>query len=67
MFFFHFAQASWRKIQEIGLAPVYREDKKRSMLLKSFIALALIPELDFKIGVTAFVLSFPTKTTSPFI
>ena len=54
MFLFHFAQATWRKIQEIGLAPVYREDKKRRMLLKTFIALPLIPELNFEIGMTAF-------------
>ena len=31
----------------------YREDKKTCMLLKSFVALALIPELDFEIGMTA--------------
>ena len=52
--FFHFAQANWPdKIQMTGLASVYREDKKTRMLLKLFVPLALIPELDFEIGITA--------------
>ena len=47
--FFDFALTNWRKTQAIGLAPIYREDKKTHMLLKSFVALVLKPELDFEI------------------
>ena len=48
--FFHFGLSNWRKIQETGLAPVYREDKQT---LKLIVALVLKPELDFEIGVAA--------------
>ena len=41
--FFHFAQANWRKIENIGLAKEYQQDTDVRIILKSFVALALIP------------------------
>ena len=48
--FFHFAQANWRKIQSVGLAKEYQQDTEVRNILKSFVALALIPEEDIYIG-----------------
>ena len=48
--FFHFAQANWRKIQSVGLAREYQQDTEVCNILKSFVALALIPEEDIYIG-----------------
>ena len=41
--FFHFVQANWRKIQKLGLASLYRTNERLRLLMKSFIALALVP------------------------
>ena len=49
--FCFFARADWRKAQDIGVATVYRQ--KICTTLKSFDALAFIPELDFEVGNTA--------------
>ena len=43
---FFFAQANWQKIQEFELAVECRKDKYLKKKVKSFIALALIPECD---------------------
>ncbi|KAH7662589.1 hypothetical protein AAVH_43449, partial [Aphelenchoides avenae] len=40
---FHFAQALWRKIQELGLVPLYKANKKARILLRCFGALATVP------------------------
>ena len=48
--FFHFAQANWRKIQSVGLAKEYQQDTDVRFILKSFVALALIPEEDIYFG-----------------
>ena len=48
--FFHFAQANWRKIQSVGLAREYQQDTEVRNILKSFVALALVPEEDIYIG-----------------
>ena len=42
--FFHLAQANWRKIQSVGLVREYQQDTNVRILLKSFVALASIPE-----------------------
>ena len=47
---FHFAQAYWRKIQSVGLAREYQQDTELRNILKSFVALALIPQEDIYIG-----------------
>ncbi len=44
--FFHFAQANWRKVQELGLAQLYNTDTRARLFIKSFVALALIPPSD---------------------
>lgn len=48
--FFHFCQAIWRKIQEIGLQKWYKESTENSNLIKKFNALAYLPESDVKTG-----------------
>ena len=51
--FFLFAQANWRKLQESGLAVEYRKDKDLRKKVKSFFALALIPECELKLALEA--------------
>lgn len=41
--FFHVGQAVWRKIQETGLAPDYREDQEFALSLRMLTALAFVP------------------------
>ena len=48
--FFQFAQANWRKIQSVGMAKEYQRDTDVRNILKSFVALALIPEEDIYLG-----------------
>ena len=48
--FFHFAQANWQKIESVGLAKEYQEDTDVRIILKSFVALAIIPEEDIYLG-----------------
>jgi hypothetical protein len=40
---FHFTQSIWRKIQEIGLVTVYKEDKVVRTWLQKFKSLAFVP------------------------
>ena len=44
--FFHFGQAIWLKIQSVGLAKEYQQDTDVRIILKSSVAIALIPEED---------------------
>ena len=39
----HFAQANWRKVQDLGLKEVYGQQMKVRTLIKSCVSLALIP------------------------
>ena len=48
--FFHFAQENWRKIESVGLAKAYQQDRDVRIILKSFVALALIREEDIYLG-----------------
>ena len=48
--FFHFARANWRKIKSVGLAKEYQKDTEVRIILKSFVAFALIPEEDTYLG-----------------
>ena len=48
--FFHFARANWQKIQCVGLAKEYQQNTDVRIILKSFVALALIPEEDIYLG-----------------
>ncbi|XP_076068501.1 uncharacterized protein LOC143040952 [Oratosquilla oratoria] len=41
---FHWAQCIWRKMQEIGLAPVYRNDEDTHRLCRQFLALPYLPQ-----------------------
>jgi hypothetical protein len=45
---FHFAQALWRNIQELGLTPLYKTVKKARILLRCFGALATVPVEDIQ-------------------
>ena len=40
--FFHFAQANWRKVQQLGLSTIYLGDHQMKILIKSFTALAFV-------------------------
>ncbi|XP_064647066.1 uncharacterized protein LOC135499935 [Lineus longissimus] len=40
---FHWAQCLWRKIQEIGLSPAYKNDNDTHKLLRQFMALPYLP------------------------
>ena len=42
--FFHLAQAHWRKIKSLGLMELYIYSEELSLLLRSFTALASVPE-----------------------
>ena len=42
--FFHYAQAHWRKIQSLGLMPLYISNEDYSILLRMVTALAFVPE-----------------------
>ena len=48
--FFHFSQANWRKIQDLGLSSIYRDEETVRTTIKSFVSLALIPMMDMDIG-----------------
>jgi len=41
--FFHFCQAVWRRIQELGLARRYKSNPDFQLHVKSHIALAFLP------------------------
>ncbi|XP_050519261.1 uncharacterized protein LOC126893282 [Diabrotica virgifera virgifera] len=41
--FFHFCQAIWRKVQQLGLAQLYRDEQFFKTLIKSFCALSFVP------------------------
>ena len=43
-YFFHFAQAHWRKIQSLVLMELYTSNEDYSLLLRCFPALAFVPE-----------------------
>ena len=42
--FFHLAQAHWRKIQNLGLMEFYITNEQYSLFLRSFTALAFVPQ-----------------------
>ena len=44
VFFFHLAQAHWRKIQSLGLMELLICSEELSLLLRPFTALAFVPE-----------------------
>ena len=44
--FFHFGQAIWRKVQDLGLATRYKSDIELQLHIKSHIALAFLPVID---------------------
>ncbi|CAF1581158.1 unnamed protein product [Rotaria magnacalcarata] len=41
--FFHFSQACYRNIQKLGLSQLYDDDPEVRLILRKFIALALVP------------------------
>lgn len=58
--FFHFGQAIWRKVQDLGLAARYKSDVELQLHIKSHIALAFLPTVD----VTSFSQNLHTKFLS---
>lgn len=40
---FHFAQAIWRKVQNLGLQTLYKEDQSFKTFINKMIALAFVP------------------------
>ena len=48
--FFHFAQANWRKLQELGLSTLYQKDETIRETVKCLVSLALIPPSDIYLG-----------------
>jgi len=46
---FHFGQAVWRKVQDVGLAVSYKEIEEIRSFVQKCIALAFIPILDVQI------------------
>ena len=44
---FHWAQCIWRKIQDIGLAPAYKNDVATHKLCRKFLALPYLPHTSF--------------------
>ena len=65
--FFHFAQANWRKIQELGLSNQYRNDVGFRTTVKSFVALALIPENDAVMGLEALCEDLNDSPITPYV
>ena len=64
--FFHFAQANWRKVQDIGLKKIYSQEMQIRTLIKSCVSLALIPPADVFMGFNQVCLaseSFPEIKT----
>ncbi len=55
---FHWAQCIWRKTQDIGLAPAYKNDNK---LCRKFLALPYLP----KKHIPAMFGKLATKATTP--
>ena len=47
---FYFPQANWRKIRSLGLSKEYQNNTDVRIVLKSFVACALIPEKDIFLG-----------------
>ena len=44
--FLHYAQANWRKVQQLGLSTFYLENHQMRILIKCFTALASVPPKD---------------------
>ena len=60
---FHWAQCIWRKIQDIGLAPAYRNDNATHKLCRKFLALPYLP----KEHIPALFEKLATKATAPML
>lgn len=60
---FHWAQCIWRKIQEIGLAPAYKNDNATHKLCRKFLTLPYLP----KEHITAVFENLATKSTTPLL
>ena len=60
--FFHFAQAVWRKVQELGLSKAYRENDQLRKAVKNLVALALIPVEDTFLGFERIIEILPPDT-----
>ena len=60
---FHRAQCIWRKIQNIGLTPAYKNDDATHKLCRQFVALPYLP----KVHIPAMFGSLATKATTPLL
>lgn len=56
--FFHFSQALWRKVQEVGLVVRYKTDLNFQLHIKTHMALAFLPSTDIHSFVTDLHSSF---------
>ena len=48
--YFHFAEANWRKLQELGSSTLYQKDETIRETVKCLVSLALIPPSDVYLG-----------------
>ena len=60
---FHWAQCIWRKIQDIGLAPAYKNDDATHKLCRKFLALPYLP----KEHIPALFEKLAAKATAPML
>ena len=60
--FFHFAQAIWRKIQDRGLAVLYKKNDEIRKVVKCLVALALIPSEDVHLAFCKILERLPPDT-----
>ena len=60
--FFHFAQTIWRKIQDLGLAGLHKENDEMRKVVKSLVALALIPSEDVHLAFCKIFETLPPDT-----
>lgn len=60
---FHWAQCIWRKIQDIGLAPAYKNDDATHKLCRKFLALPYLP----KEHIPAMFENLATKAATPML
>lgn len=62
---FHFAQAIWRKVQELGLAKAYQEDPTVTTFVRQTISLAFVPPTFVRIAWRSLKVAAPLTPEIP--